>query len=55
MAAEDRWNWQQDDWPRFRFDKSAVEEKEATFLLRGGLLLGALLHVRDDDKSAIPQ
>ena len=53
MDAENRWNWQQDDWPRFRLDKSALEEREAKFLLHGGLLLGALLHVRDDDKSAL--
>ena len=53
MGAENKWNWQQDDWPRFRLDKSALEEKEAKFLLHGGLLLGALLHIRDDDKSAL--
>ena len=53
MDAENRWNWQQDDWPRFRRDKSALEEREAKFLLHGGLLLGALLHVRDDDKNAL--
>jgi Fic family protein len=53
MDAGNKWNWQQNDWPRFRLDKSALEEKEATFLLHGGLLLGALLHIRDDDKSAL--
>jgi len=53
MNAENRWNWQQDDWPRFRFDKSAVEEREAKFLLRGGVLLGALLHMNDDEKSEL--
>ena len=53
MDAENRWNWQQDDWPRFRLDKSALEEREAKFLLHGGLLLGALLYIRDDDKSAL--
>lgn len=53
MDTENRWNWQQDDWPRFRLDKSALEEMEAKFLLHGGLLLGALLHMRDDDKSAL--
>ncbi len=53
MDAENKWNWQQDDWPRFRFDKSTLEEREAKFLLRGGLLLGALLHIGDNDKSAL--
>ena len=53
MDAENKWNWQQDDWPRFRFDKSTLEEREAKFLLHGGLLLGALLHIGDNDKSAL--
>ena len=53
MHAENRWNWQQDDWPRFRFDKSALQQTEARFLLHGGVLLGALLHIRDDEKSAL--
>lgn len=53
MDAENRWNWQQDDWPRFRLDKPALAEREAKFLLHGGLLLGALLHIRDADKSAL--
>ena len=53
MQAESRWNWQQSDWPRFRYDKSVLESSEAKFLLHGGLLRGALLHIRDDDKSAL--
>lgn len=53
MDARNKWNWQQDDWPRFRFDKSALEAREAKFLFLGGLLLGALLHVHDDDKAAL--
>jgi Fic family protein len=53
MDTKNRWNWQRDDWPRFRFDKSALEAREAKFLFLGGLLLGALLHVHDDDKAAL--
>ena len=53
MDGEKIWNWQQDDWPRFRFDKSVLEEREANFLFHGGLLLGALLHIGDDDKAAL--
>jgi Fic family protein len=53
MTAENRWNWQQGDWPQFRFDKSTLEKREAKFLLHGGLLLGALLHIRDDDKRTL--
>jgi Fic family protein len=53
MDAQNKWNWQQDDWPRFRFDKSALDEREAKFLLRGGLLLGALRHIGEEDKSVL--
>jgi Fic family protein len=53
MDGEKIWNWHQDDWPRFRFDKSVLEEREANFLFHGGLLLGALLHIGDDDKAAL--
>ena len=53
MKTQKKWNWQQDDWPRFRFDRSAIEKREAKFLLRGGHLLGALLHMRDTDKDAL--
>ncbi len=53
MDVEKIWNWQQDDWPGFRLDKSALEQKEARFLLNGGLLLGALLNMSKDDKSVL--
>ena len=53
MDTDHRWNWQQDDWPRFRFEKTTLEEREAKFLLQGGILLGALLHIRDDDKTEL--
>ena len=53
MDGENRWNWQQDDWRRFRFNKSALDQSEAKFLLRGGVLLGALLHMRDGEKSEL--
>ena len=53
MKPEKKWNWQQDDWPRFHYERSAVEQREAKFLLRGGLLLGALVHMQDDDKDTL--
>jgi Fic family protein len=48
-----KWNWQQDDWPEFRFDSPILEEREAKFLLRAGVLLGASQHIDEDDKSAL--
>ena len=53
MDNQNRWNWQQDDWPEFRFDRPVLEEREAKFLLRAGVLLGASQHIDKDDKSAL--
>jgi len=53
MDNQNRWNWQQDDWPEFRFDRPVLEEREAKFLLRAGVLLGSSQHIDEDDKSAL--
>ena len=53
MGNQNRWNWQQDDWPEFRFDRPVLEEREAKFLLRSGVLLGASRHIGEDDKRAL--
>ena len=51
MDSEKRWNWQQDDWPQFRFDRAVLQYQEAKFLFGSGLLLGAFRHIGEDDKS----
>ena len=38
------WNWQQDDWPHFRWDKDALAGVEAQFLHKSGILIGATKH-----------
>ncbi|MET0106566.1 MAG: Fic family protein, partial [Sedimenticola sp.] len=35
-----RWIWQQPDWPDFRYDKSALEDRELTFLINSERLAG---------------
>lgn len=47
------WNWQQKDWPHFRYDKAKLEAAEAEFLRGSGLLLGALRHVGEEDKQLL--
>lgn len=47
------WNWQQPDWPEFRYDKAALASLEETFLLRAGELFGAFRHVSPDDRDAL--
>ena len=47
------WNWQQDDWPHFQYDKKAIEELEAKFLKQSGMSLGAFKHISDEDKELL--
>ena len=47
------WNWQQRDWPRFKYDTAALAALEDKFLHRSGILLGAYKHIRDDDKQVL--
>lgn len=44
------WNWQQKDWPNFRWEKSALEELEAKFLHQSGVFIGATQHFNEENK-----
>jgi Fic family protein len=44
------WNWQQPEWPTFRWDIQRVARAEEEFLIQGGLLAGTLKHLRDEDR-----
>ncbi len=39
------WNWEQADWPHFKYDRKALEPLEREFLLRSGEVLGVFRHV----------
>ena len=41
----DRWNWEQPDWPHFRWDASRLAEKERKFHNSGGVLIGTVGHL----------
>lgn len=47
------WNWQQPDWPRFRFDAEALAALERRFLRQGGIVIGATRHLADDDAAQL--
>ena len=47
------WNWEQPDWPDFRYDSKALEPLERRFLLRSGEFVGAFRHVGIDDQLAL--
>jgi Fic family protein len=39
------WNWQQPDWPKFRWNAARLLRAEERFLLGGGVLIGAAKHL----------
>jgi len=44
------WNWQQTDWPEFRWDPARITGAERQFTLESGVLLGTLRHVGPEDR-----
>src|SRR5258708_514424 len=53
MSKQIEWNWQQKDWPPFRYDKAKLEGLEAEFLRGSGLLIGAVKHIGEEDKKLL--
>ena len=47
------WSWEHEDWPNFAYDKAALEQQEAQFLLHSGELLGAFRHVNPDEQDEL--
>ena len=48
-----KWNWQKPAWPRFQWDQRALSEREARFLREAGVVVGALRHVGEDQRSSL--
>jgi Fic family protein len=47
------WNWTLPNWPDFRYDASALEAFEQTFLLSSGEILGAVHHVSQPEREQL--
>jgi Fic family protein len=45
MTPKAPWNWQDKDWPNWRFDSAKLRTLEEQFLLNSGRLLGAWQHL----------
>ncbi len=43
------WNWQDADWPNFRYDAASLMSLEQKFLQAAGEVIGAVRHFNDDD------
>lgn len=48
--AQPRWNWQQPDWPSFRWSAPRLARAEEQCLLGAGVWLGAISHLENDDR-----
>ncbi len=44
------WNWQLPDWPRFSWNHARLEAAEKQFLVGGGVLVGTVKHLRDEER-----
>ena len=47
------WNWQQPDWPHFKYDAAALEPFEHRFLRRSGEFIGAFKHISTGDRDVL--
>jgi Fic family protein len=48
-----QWNWQQADWPSFRYSPSLLQDVEARFLKGTGVVIGALHHVDQEARQGL--
>lgn len=48
-----KWNWQQPDWPNFRWDSGTLAKLEARFLQQSGVMIGMVRHLADEDRTRI--
>lgn len=44
------WNWQQDDWSNYTYDKEALAQSETQFIHEAGMVHGAIKHLTEGDK-----
>ena len=48
-----RWNWQQSDWPNFRWDDKVLAKAEAAFLRGAGVLVGSAKHLDENARQQL--
>lgn len=48
-----RWNWQNPEWPRFRWDRSRISGAEEQFLLGAGVAIGSVKHLKRDERDQL--
>lgn len=48
-----KWNWQNADWPNFRYDAASLMSFERKFLQTAGEVIGAVRHINEDDSNQL--
>lgn len=48
-----KWNWQQPDWPHFRWNGDALAALEARFLQQSGVMIGVVKHLGEEDRTSV--
>lgn len=44
------WNWQDSNWPIFRFRQALLAQREGQFLRQSGVVVGTVRHVPDEER-----
>src|SRR5437762_8868674 len=47
------WNWQQPEWPSFRWERARLEAEEKQFLVGGGMLVGTVRHLGNQERDQL--
>jgi Fic family protein len=47
------WNWQNPNWPIFKWDRSRLSATEEQFLLGAGVVIGAVKHLGEDEHNQL--
>ncbi len=47
------WNWQNPDWPNFKWDRSRLSATEEQFLLGAGVVIGTVKHLGEDEHNQL--
>lgn len=53
MSRVKLWNWQQNNWPEFRFDAARLARLEGDFLHQSGIFSGSFLHIADEGRDLL--
>lgn len=48
-----RWNWQDPNWPIFRFRQVLLADREGQFLRQSGVVVGTVRHVPDEERLSL--